>query len=127
MAATPSSTSISAGHDYSHWTEALANHPIFTRLAEECYGNDECIAICQSRGDLFVWDPKYQHIVTANIKRLHGNISTTDESSSSIVSLYNIFLLVLYYLNYLSLVLLPTPSPNYPPSHSPNLSPLLPK
>lgn len=83
MAAESPCSSISgAPYLHSHWTDALSEHPIFGHLAEECCinSNEERIAVCQAHGDLFVWDPINQLILTTNLKRLHGNVTAVEEA-----------------------------------------------
>ncbi len=67
----------------SHWTDALMVHPLFEHLAEDsCRPGEDVLSMCESRGDIFVWDPLCQVILTTNLKRLHA--STTPRPNESI-------------------------------------------
>ena len=58
------------------WTDAIKIHPMFAHLSDGCCGNDGELPVCQSRGDLFVWDPSCQLMLTTNLKRLHATINS---------------------------------------------------
>ena len=59
------------------WTDALKVHPMFAHLTEECCERDVRLLVCESRGDLFVWDSNSQLLLTTNLKRLHSRKDET--------------------------------------------------
>ena len=60
--------------DHPQWIDALKIHPLFGHLTEDsCSQSEGDFPVCQSRCDLFVWDPVCQLILTTNLKRLHAS------------------------------------------------------
>ncbi len=61
------------------WQDALRCHSMFSHLRECASSEDSGIAISYSRGDVFVWDPGCQVIVSTNLKRHHASIVAAAE------------------------------------------------
>ena len=53
------------------WVSCLPSHPIFERQ-DESLNADQPYLLCETRGDLFVWDPKDYCLRTTNLKRIHA-------------------------------------------------------
>ena len=53
---------------------------MFSHLRECASSEDSDIAISYSRGDVFVWDPGCQVILSTNLKRHHASVFAAEKN-----------------------------------------------
>ena len=93
------------------WINALPYHPVFKNLSDELPNENDTPLLCESRGDIFIWNPSSWSMLTTNLKRLHAQ---RDESLIYQVSIN------IHVIRYCCLI---ESSSNNNPAHSTNQAP----